>query len=301
MTQEATTTGQSSESRKKILLGVLFLLLSVVLYYQFFSGGGGTSSPTSTPVTGGASATRSTANPGGAVPTATRQQVRSAAQSPIVSQPLDLLSMVNKVAGDAGSGRNIFVYPTPTPPPPPPTPKPVPPPPPPPVSVLTISPSGVIARTGEFNLTVFGEKIPADGQIHINGRPFKTQFVNTTEARTRVPAEVIQSAGNLGVSIRSQADQTIFSNQISINVAEPPTPLYRYIGLIVTKQRKLAVLKEMDGDENLINMVENQPFGKGNKKKWKILSITPQKLIIEDLELKLTHSVGFTGETGGER
>ena len=100
------------------------------------------------------------------------------------------------------------------------------------------------------------------------------------------------------MTVRSQADPALFSNQISINVAEPPTPLYRYIGLIITKQRKLAVLKEMDGEENLINMVENQAFGKGSKKKWKILSITPQKLIIEDLELKLTHSVGFTGETG---
>jgi hypothetical protein len=173
--------------------------------------------------------------------------------------------MVNKVAGDSGSGRNIFVYPTPTPPPPPPTPKPIPPPPPPPVSVLTISPSGVIARTGEFNLTVFGEKIPADGQIHIDGRPFKTQFVNTTEARTRVPAEVIQLAGNISVTVRSQADPALFSNQISVNVAEPPIPLYRYIGLIVTRQRKLAVLKEMDGEENLINMTENQPLEKDRK------------------------------------
>jgi hypothetical protein len=297
MTQEATTTGQSAETRKKILLGILFLLLFVVVYYQFF--GGGSSSP-STPPAGGATVTPgSPGRTSGAATTAARPPARSAAsQSPLVSQPLDLLSMVNKVAGDSGSGRNIFVYPTPTPPPPPPTPKPVPPPPPPPVSIISLSPSGVIARTGEFNLTIFGDKIPADGQIQIGGRPFKTQFVSATEARTQVPAEVIQVAGNLSVTVRSQADPALFSNQISINVAEPPTPLYRYIGLIITKQRKLAVLKEMDGEENLINMVENQAFGKGSKKKWKILSITPQKLIIEDLELKLTHSVGFTGETG---
>lgn len=294
MTQEDNTNGQSAENRKKILLGILFFLFLVILYFQFFTGESGR--PSSTP---GVTSTPTTSS--GPAPTP-RPARGNAAAAPIVSQPLDLLAMTSKFTGnsggDAGGVRNIFVYPTPTPPPPPPPPKQVPPPPPPPVTLFSVSPSGVIARTGEFNVTVFGDKIPADGQITIDGRTYPTQIVGPTEAKTRLPAEIIQGGGNLNITIRSKSDPSQFSNQVSINVAEPPIPLYRYIGLIVTRERKQAVLKEMDGEENIVNMVENQEFGKGNKKKWKILSITPQRLVVEDLELRITHNVNFTGESG---
>lgn len=293
MTQEDNSNGQSAENRKKILLGILFFLLLVILYFQFFTGESSRSTPTPPPATGTPTAT--------SAPAPTPRPARGNT-APIVSQPLDLLAMTNKLTGnlggEAGNGRNIFVYPTPTPPPPPPPVKPVPPPPPPPVSLFSVSPSGVIARTGDFNVTVFGDKIPADGQITIDGRVYPTQIVGPTEAKTRLPAESIKTGGNLNITIRSKSDPTQFSNQVSINVAEPPIPLYRYIGLIVTRERKLAVLKEMDGEENIVNMVENKEFGKGSKKKWKILSITPQRLVIEDLELRITHNVSFTGENG---
>lgn len=297
MTQESTNTPENSENRKKILLGVLFLLLLVVLYLQFFgSDGERPSSPANQVATAPGSAPTGTATPNRAART-------SVTPSPIVSLPLDLLAMTSKFAG-VGSGRNIFVYPTPTPAP---TPKPVPPPPPPPPPPVTlngISPSGVIARTGDFNLSVFGIKIPADAQIQIDGRSFPTQSVSDSEARAAIPGDVIRGGGNLNVTVRSKADPTVFSNQVSINVAEPPVPLYRYIGLIVTGQRKIAVLKEMDGEENVVNMVENATFKcdkRTSKCKWKLVSITPQRLTIEDLDLRITHNVNFTGESGDDR
>src|SRR6185295_4719330 len=97
--------------------------------------------------------------------TTTQAQTAKGATTPtetLVSSALDLASMSDK-AQTSVAGRNIFIYPTPTPPPPPPTPGPPPPtPPPPPITLVGVSPSGVIARTAGFSLTVMGAKIPDD-------------------------------------------------------------------------------------------------------------------------------------------
>lgn len=308
MTQESTNTPENAEKRKRLLLGALFAVLLVVLYWQFFGGDG--DRPTTPGVAtrpNGTNATGLTSSASGSATGETGATSRAAratsTPSPIVSMPLDLLAMTSKFAG-SGAGRNIFVYPTPTPAP---TPKPVPPPPPPPPPPVTlngISPSGVIARTGDFNLAVFGIKIPSDVQIQIDGRPFETQFVSDSEARANIPGEVIRGGGNLNVTVRSKADPALFSNQVTINVAEPPIPLYRYIGLIVIGQRKIAVLKEMDGEENVVNMLENSNFKcdkRTNRCKWKLVNISPQRLTIEDIDLRLTHTISFTGESGDDR
>lgn len=285
MNQENTATEKSREMRKRILLGTLFVIFIVVIYFQFFSEEEG--SPTPGPAI---ASTATTPTP--------RQPARpGTTPAPIVSQPLDVLSMVNKVTANAGTGRNIFVYPTPTPPPPPPPAKPMPTPPPPPVTLYSVNPSGVLARTGEFSVTVFGEKIPADAQILVDGRAYPTTVVGPTEAKAKVPAEAIQSPGNLGVQVRSQKDSSLFSNQMSINVAEPPAPSYRYIGLIITKKSTLVVIKSIE-DDSIENVVKDQPFGKGPKKKWRIVNITPQKIVVEDMEIKITHTISFTGENG---
>ena len=301
MNQDTSAKATSPETRKKILLGTLFLVLCGVLYLQFSTGGG--DRPSSVPVASGSPASQvgRPARPSGTPGSQSRTV-------PIVSLPLDLVAIAGRLVGKAGSnpvnGRNIFVYPTPTPPPPP-KPEPPPPPlPPPPISLDRVSPSGVIARTGDFTVTVFGSKIPADGQLQIEGRPLKTNVISDTEAQATVTAEMIRNGGTLNITVRSSADSSLYSSQVSINVAEPPTPLYRYIGLIVTRQRKLAVVKELDGEQGLLNLIENQTFNCNKatgKCKWKLTNINPQRLIIEDLDLRITHTVNYTGESGDER
>lgn len=309
MTQEATSSEKTKETRKKILLGVLFSVLAVVLYFQFFSEedsgpsvAGRAGRPGSAPLPTGASGAkplgRGTSDAELAElnsPAASGGKRGDSARIPIVSQPLDLVSMVSKVTGNAGTGRNVFVYPTPTPPPPPPPPKPVPTPPPPPILLSSMSPSGVLARTGSFTLTLFGDKFPADGQILVEGRTFPTTITSATEARATIPAEAIRVAGNLGIQIRSQKDQSIYSNQLSINVAEPPPPLYRYVGLVITRKSTQAILQSIE-DETIENVVQGVPFGK--EKKWVVNSITQSKLIVEDTTNKITHTINFTGESG---
>ncbi len=297
MNQEATSSEKTQEIRKRILLGVLFLVLSGVIYYQFFYSG--ESEPT--PLSGGSTKVPTSGQPAARPGEGARQSgsASSTRQIPIVSQPLDLVSMVNKGVGNAGTGRNIFVYPTPTPPPPPP-PVPTPtPPPPPPVTLYSLTPTGLLARTGGFTLRLLGDKFPADGQIMIDGRPYPTTIVSATEATAALPAELIQTPGNLGVQLRSQKDQNIYSNQLSINVAEPPPPLYRYVGIVVTRKSTQAILQSIE-DETIENAVQGVPFGKekDGKKKWVITSISKARIIVEDLDNKITHTINFTGESG---
>ncbi len=288
MSQEISTTEKAQETRKKILLGALLVVLGGVIYYQFFSSDDAPT-PAKTTASAGSAASISSATAPAPRPTPRA----GGTPEPIISQPLDLASMLGKDAASSGTGRNIFVYPTPTPLPPPPPQKPVPTPPPPPISVFSVNPAGVIARTGNFTLTVFGDKIPQDAQGFVDGREYPTTFVSNTEIKIKVPAEAIRAPGNVGVMVRSKTDATLYSNQASITVAEPPSPPYRYIGIIVNKNGALAVLKSQADDE-VINVRKDQKFG-GH---WKVISITPQKIELEDTNIKISHTINFTGENG---
>jgi hypothetical protein len=287
MSQENSTPDESKETRKKILLGGLFVVLIGIVYYQFFYGND--DPPVNRAANASAVSTTSSPTP---APLPTPRPGRT--DVPIVSQPLNLTSITNKGTPGDGTGRNIFVYPpppTPVPTKPPPTPTPTPPP---PVTLYSVNPATVIARTSDFNLTVLGEKIPEDGQVFVNGRNYQTTFVSAREVRAKVPAEAIRSSGNLGIQVRSTSDAKFFSNQLSLNVTEPPAPPYRYIGLYVTKKGSIAVLKAQSEENEVINVVKDQKFGT----RWKVISITPQQVEVEDTNIKIKHVINFTGETG---
>ncbi len=283
MSQENSTSEKTQETRKRLILGGLLVVLAGVVYFQFFSG-----SDTPGPRPDTVSANTGT-KPG---PTPLRPTPpRSGTPEPIISQPLDLASMDGRNISSSGTGRNIFIYPPPpTPTPPPPAPPPVPQPTP-PVILRSVNPAGVIARTGDFTLTAFGEKFPQDAQGFIDGRAYPTTFVNATEIKVLVPAEAIRAPGNAGVMIRSQSDAKLFSNQASLNVAQPPDPPYKYIGLIVSKIGATAVLKSQSEDE-ILNVKKGDKIG-GH---WRIINITSQRIEIEDINIKISHLINYSGE-----
>jgi hypothetical protein len=281
MSQENSKTEKSNGKRKPILFGVLVLVLIVTVYLQFFSGGN--NSQVTRPA-----AARSRATP---APTPARRGGDS--KVPTISVPLDLASMTNRTGSGDGTGRNIFIYPTPTPPPTPkpasPTPTPIPP----PIKLFSANPGSVFAGSPDFNLAVFGEKIPQDGKISLNGREFATTFVSERELRTRVTGDAIRSAGSLGILVRSSSDAKLYSNQLPLNVSEPPRPLYRYIGRIERRTGAIAVLKAQNG-EQVFSVAKDAVFGG----RWKVISITPQRILLEDTTIKVTHTINFSGENG---
>jgi hypothetical protein len=281
MSQENSKTENTKEMRKKILLGALVAVMLGVFYIQFFSG------------SNDAQARRPAAAVRRASPTPTPTPRAGDKKVPTISEPLDLTSMTDRSGSGDGIGRNIFIYPTPTPPP---TPKPVTPTPtpiPPPVILRAANPGSVFARSPEFNLAVYGEKIPQDGKVSLNGREFPSTFVSEKEIRARVTADAIRSAGNMTILVRSASDAKLYSNQIPLNVSEPPKPPYRYIGRIEKRTGATAILKAQN-DEQVISVSKDQVFGG----RWKVVGITPQRVVIEDTSIKVTHTIEYTGENG---
>jgi hypothetical protein len=270
---------KNKETRNRLMLGALLLLLLVVIYFQFFSGGDAPN-PSSAAASANAKAT----------PSPTPQRQTSGTPAPIISEPLDLASIQGGSHSSGGSGRNIFIYPTPTPIPPPPPSTPAPTPTPWPVPVSSLNPGGVIARTAGFTMTVFGQKMPQDAQGFVNGIPYPTTFVNDTQVRINVPAEAIRMPGSLGVMVRSQSDALLISNTVPLNVAAPPEPPYKYIGLITLKNVPKAVLVSQGNDEDVYNVRKGDVIGG----KWKIVNVTPQKVEIEDTSIKVSHVINFT-------
>jgi hypothetical protein len=284
MSQENTTQEEnqkSKENRNKILLGALLVMLLGVVYYQFFSGGGETNSSTAV-----ARATVRTS------PSPTPQRQTSGTPVPIVSEPLAIASIEGESHSSGGTGRNIFVYPTPTTPPPTPTPTPIPSPTPWPIPVSSANPGNLIARTAGFTLTVFGEKIPQDAQGLISGRAYPTTFISASQVKINVPAEAIRMPGVIGVSVRSSSNEALVSNTISIPVAAPPEPPYKYVGLVTVKNTPTATLVTQGADEDVYNVKKGQVLGG----RWKILNITPMKVELEDTSIKVSHTINYTSD-----
>lgn len=284
MSQEKEKSKDNSETRKKILLGILFAVMIVVIYIQFFSGEDSSpavnvaqNSPVKKPS-----------------PSPTPRNLRPGEKPlPIITQPLQFAWFDRNISGN-GTGRNIFVYPTPTPEPPP---KPLPPqptPPPPPIRLVSVNPAGVIGKTGGFTMTIYGDPFPEDAQGFLDGRPYPTKVMSQSEVRVQIPAEAIRGAGNLGVQVRSVSDAQKYSNQLSLNVAEPPAPPYRYVGLITNKNGAMAVLKSQADETEIQSVKKGDKFGTH----WRVISISPQKIEVEDTNIKITHVINYSGENG---
>ena len=289
---EDQTPEATAEQRKKVMAGVLLALMIFVFWWQDpFGLFGSDEAALKQPLIAQA---RTSPTPK-VSPTPRRGGVEE-----VVTDPLrpELASYKNTPLD--GIGRNIFVYPTPTPPP---TPRPLPPQPtpkPPPISLVGINPAGVIGKTGEFTLTVTamaldGAKMPADARIFLDGREIQTKLIDESHLTGIVTAEMIRNPGNLGVQIRSASDPQMYSNSHpqGLNVAEPPAPPYRFVGLIVNKNGSTAVLKSQANDD-----VFNVTKGKLIDKRWEVTNITSTRIELFDVSIKVPHFIAFTGDGG---
>lgn len=290
--KNASATGEAQkEKQKKVLAGVLCALLAVVFYFQdplgWFTREAATTANTK-PLT--------TPSPK-ASPTPRSGAAKGEDPNRLIDRPLANELIMAKFTPLDGISRNIFVYPTPTPVPPPPavkTPTPGPPPPTPEIVVVGIQPTGVIGRTGDFDMTVTALNFKEGDRAYIEGREAQTTLLDESHIKVKVSAEAIRNPGNLGVQVRSVGDAKRFSNQLTLNVAEPPKPPFRYVGLIVSRQGKIGVLKP-DSDDDPFNVKEGESYGTG--KKWRVVSINPQKMEILDNDIKVSHTINFSPDS----
>jgi hypothetical protein len=187
--------------------------------------------------------------------------------------------------------RNIFAYYEPPPKPvaaastPTPTPEP-----PPPILVASVSPSNVYARTADFKVEVAGDKFTPDMRIYVDGRELPTSYKNPQQVSATIPASFISSAGARNVVVRTP-DNHFWSNPATINVAEPPTPNFTYIGIISPTNRiaDTAVVQDRS-NKNVISAQKGDVIGG----RFRVTSISEKELVLTDTTLKIKHTLKMT-------
>jgi len=206
---------------------------------------------------------------------------------------------------DLALGRNIFSYYVPPPPRPAGTPAetivaatpevPMPTPVPPSLILASVSPSNVYARTKDFQLLIGGDKFTADTRIYINNQELPTQFVSPQQLKTNIPAALITSAGARAVVVRTP-DNSLFSNQSSLNVMPPPVPQYTYVGLVGARNARTgdtAVLKPQTPPEAKNNDLVSVQRGDTVGGRFILNNISANALELTDKELGIKHTLPF--------
>lgn len=274
------------ERRNIIILMVVGVLALFGLYHTFFASdtppprnvnqNGNKPQPTPTPP-------RSTSD--------VRQQVEELTPpQPIVYEP------PTPFAGAAG--RNIFAYYVPIVKPSPtantntstvdiPTPTPVPPPP--PQILAGLSPSNVYARSQGFTLDVTGDKFTPETRVYFAGAELQTQFRSPQQLAATVPAQLVSNAGGREIKVQTP-DGVLFSNTMTFNVAQPPTPQFTFVGINASRKRPEKDIATLRNSSNeLINVQRGDIVGG----RFRVTNISERSIDFVDTQLNITHSLPF--------
>jgi hypothetical protein len=274
-----------NEKKKIIAAVVLGVVAIAVLGYLFFGGGSKKPAPNANVI-----AQRPT-------PTPTRG---------VISQPLPDMTSDNlndfqpinyngTFATASEADRNIFAYyvPQPTPVKPLPTPTPTPPP---PLTVSSVTPASVYARTSDFSLQVGGDKFTPAVRIFIDGRQMQTRFVSAQQVATTVPADLIANPGNRRIEVKS-ADGSLYSNVGNLVVTPPPVPNYSYIGLIGRPRFNDTVVLQDKNSKDLLNVQRGDVVGG----RFRVSSISDKEVVLIDTIIKIRHTLPFSTESSSNQ
>lgn len=289
--------GKSPAERNKIIaaivIGVLALLALGNLIFAPFSG---SKKPANAKLSPSPTATASTSR-STVAPSMPKQEEMDNVYS---ATPV---SMQNPPAG-SDAGRNIFAFyeppiPTPFSPTPfvvkdTPTPKPPTPTPTPPIPVSYISKQTAYAGEKGFKLEIGGDKFTPDTYIYFNGQQLPTNYISPQQLSADIPANFIATAGQKIIEVRS-ADGKLYSNQVSFNVQAPPLPQFQYLGIVSRKRgnNDTAYIQEQ-GKTVPTSARLNDILGG----RFRLVSIAPTRLLVQDINLGFTHPVDLVKGTG---
>jgi hypothetical protein len=194
-------------------------------------------------------------------------------------RPLPLQALKGGRASSRDSERNVFVYYVPPPPPPP----VVPPPPPPPITIYSLDPSSVFAKTKDFTLRVSGQGFPEDAQIFVRGTtPLKTSRASARELNATVEKRLIAAPGQLQVEVKNATGE-LYSNPLFITINDPPTPPYTYIGRI----DNLVYLQKGPSDRLLARL------GQTVEDRWRVAQVGSENVVLEDVLLGIPYTIAM--------
>lgn len=273
--------------QKKLIVAIVLGVVALVFLYWTFFGFGSSSSPAKP---------RAATSPS---PTP-RNTTRNAGdgQQSAVDIKNDLGNQLQPISYSwtpppmAEARRNIFAFYEPPPPPPKvevtPTPTPTPTP---PVVFSSLSPTNVYAKTGDFTVEVTGDRFTPDLRISIDGRDLQSRYKGPQQLSATVPAALIAVAGQRQVTLRT-ADGRLYSNTLALNVSQPPTPNYQYIGIIGTKRHvDTAILQERNSKD-----IMNVQRGDVLNGRFRVVSIAEKEIVFIDTNLKIRHSLTMSAE-----
>lgn len=268
-----------NEKKKMIVAAVLGVLAIIVLGYVFL--GGSSKKPANPPR---ANATPTPARVGTAQPTNETVSDDVSTFQPIV---------YNDTIPAASEGdRNIFAYYVPPPKPvkalPTPTPTP-----PPPLTVSSLSPASVYARTSDFSLQVMGDKFTPAVRIIVDGRALPTRFINAQQIATTVSADLIANPGNRQIIVKN-ADGSLYSNTANLNVTPPPVPNYTYVGLIGKPRFNDTAVLQDKSSKDFLNVQRGDMIGG----RFRVTSISDREVVVFDTMLKIRWPIAFSTDTG---
>jgi hypothetical protein len=148
-----------------------------------------------------------------------------------------------------------------------------------------VSPSNVYARTADFKLEAAGDKFTPDMRIFVDGRELPTTYKSPQQLSTTIGASFISAPGTRQVVVRTP-DNRLFSNQLTINVAAPPTPNFTYIGIISPQNRVTDTALVQDrSNKNIVSAYRGDVLGG----RFRVTSISEKELVLVDTSLKIKH------------
>lgn len=116
------------------------------------------------------------------------------------------IAAVNPTPGGGTSSRSVFTVDNPTP-------------------VLTsISPSSVVAGSGDTTVTAFGSSFVSGAQITASGAPLQTTYVSASELRATLRGASLASATSIPIAVVNPAPGSSTSSPQTLTVTAPPPP-----------------------------------------------------------------------------
>ena len=283
-----------AERNKMIAAAVLPLIALIFVVRMLFFGGPSTPSGSASSTNAnrrGASQRAQTANSTGA------RNANSPADGLAQEEDLSSYTIVVCCAppyGGADAGRNIFAfYEKPVTPRataevviPPPTPTPTP-----PITLASITPQSVFAKTGNFTMQLSGDKFGPADRVYVGGQELPTQYRSMQQLTATVPASLITGPGQRPVIIRTP-DGKLYSNQQTLNVMQPPAPTYTYVGFLKRTRANTAVLKDSKGE---LYSVREGDLVEG---RFRVMEISERGVEVVDKDLNVKHTMPYVSAGG---
>src|SRR5260370_20543574 len=86
------------------------------------------------------------------------------------------------------------------------------------------------------------------------------------------------------------SDGKLYSNNIMLNVAQPPVPNYNYVGIIGKPRFNDTAVLQKKSDKELLN-VQRGDLLEG---RFRVSSISEREVVLVDTNLKIRHTIPFT-------